>query len=159
MNMDNIKWFKSIVKSLVSENYNNLGNITYDLENDDITKIIIKVIPYEGVHKDIEYTLTLKYRKDSNEKTTWPGIYVDSELFDKIKTDRYLKNNGKNGEHKGICIEKISYGYAFNKNFKLYCDNKWENYVYYVINVLNNLQDFEHGNGIKSNYKEILNIK
>jgi len=156
--MNNIKWYMPIVKSLISENYNDLGTITYDLD-DDITKIIIKVIPHEGVHKDIEYILTLKYRKDSNENTTWPGIYVDSELFNKIKTNRYLKNNGKNGEHKGICIEKISYGYAFKKNFKLYCDNKWKNYVYYVINILNNIQDFEKGNGIKSNYKEILHIK
>ena len=50
--MNNIKWYMPIVKSLISENYNDLGTITYDLD-DDITKIIIKVIPHEGVHKDI----------------------------------------------------------------------------------------------------------
>lgn len=153
----NLKWYTSIIKSLINENYNDLGTIRYEMD-DDITKIIIKIIPHEGVHKDIEYILTLKYRKDSNENTTWPGIYVDSLLFDKIKTDRYLKNNGKNGEHKGICIEKLSYGYAFKKNFNLYCSNKWENHVYYVINILNNLQDFNKGNGIKKDYKEILKI-
>ena len=54
--------------------------------------------------------------------------------------------------------KKLSYGYAFKKNFNLYCSNKWENHVYYVINILNNLQDFNKGNGIKKDYKEILKI-
>ena len=31
-------------------------------------------------------------------------------------------------------------------------------YIYYIITVFNNFQDFEKGNGIKSNYKNIINI-
>jgi len=49
----------------------------------------------------------------------------------------------------------MGYGYIFNKYFKNLCGNKWENYIYNLICVFNNLQDFEKGNGIKSNYKNI----
>ena len=152
--MNNTKWYVNIMKSLCNDEYKDLGKISFlDNDVDNISNIKINIIPYEGVHKDIEYTLTLKYRTDD-----WPGIYVDSPLFDKIKTSRYLSNKGRAGEHKGICIEKLSYGYAFKKNFKLYCNDNWKSYVYYVISILNNIHEFEKGNGFRHDYKEILNI-
>ena len=63
----------------------------------------------------------------------------------------------------GVCMcgnhfKNVGYGYCFNKNFKNFCGNKWENYIYNLICVFNNLQDFEKGNGIKLNYKNILSI-
>ena len=79
-------------------------------------------------------------------------------MYDKIKTNQYLQNKGCVGAHKGICIKNLAYGYNFSKNFKNICDNKWENYIFYVITLFNNLQDFEKGSGIKSSYKRILSI-
>ena len=117
----------------------------------DVLKI--KVIPHEGVHKNKEYFLTLQFQDDG-----WPLIFVDSELFDKIKTPQYVQKKGKVGTHKGICIKRFSHGYAFHKNFKELCNNQWENYIYYMITLFNNVQDFEKGIGFKSNYKEILGI-
>ena len=155
---NNSKWYLTIMKSLCKNKYNDLGIISFSDDTSDTKIIKIHIIPHEGVHKDIEYTLTLKYRTDDNENTTWPGIYIDSPLFDKIKTSRYLSNSGKNGGHKGICIEKLSYGYAFKKNFKLYCNDNWKNYVYYVISILNNIHEFEKGNGFRHDYKKILKI-
>lgn len=77
-------------------------------------------------------------------------------IFDKIKTAQYLQNKGKVGTHKGVCIKNLGYGYNFKKKFRELCDNKWENYIYYLITTFNNIQDFERGNGFKSNYKKIL---
>jgi len=115
----------------------------------------IKVIPHEGIHSKLEYTITIRFIEEGN----WPSVYVDSEMFDKIKTTQYLQNKGRVGApHRGICIKKLGYAYNFNKNFKDLCDNKWENYIYYLITVFNNLQDFEKGVGFKSNYKQILSI-
>jgi len=132
-----LKRFHSISKY----NYSDLGQVDIlDESTLDIMKIVCT--PYEGIHKDISYTLTIKFQEDEQ----WPFIYIDSEIFDKIKT-----NNCK-----GICIKKLSYGYSFRKNFRELCDNKWENYIYYLLSMFNNIQDFEKGNGIKSKYKEIL---
>ena len=98
--------------------------------------------------------MTLKFQKESG----WPLVFIDSEIFDRIKTVQYVYNVGKTGAHKGICIKNMSYGYNFNRNFIKLCDNKWENYIYYLITVFNNLQTFEKGSGIRSNYKKILGI-
>ncbi len=86
-------------------------------------------------------------------------IYEKSLIFHKaikIKTRQYLENRGANGEHKGICIKHIGHGYPFKKNFKDYCGNEWKNYIYNIIVMFNNLQDFEKGTGINSDFKNIL---
>ena len=114
----------------------------------------IQVIPNEGIHAKVYYTITLKFQ----EQGSWPVVNIDSEIFDKIKTSQYLQNKGKVGTHKGICIKNLGYGYNFDKNYTQLCDNKWENYIYYLIITFNNIQDFEKGNGFKSNYKKILSI-
>jgi hypothetical protein len=147
--------FINIVKAVNGNYYSDLGKT--EICNDESTPldiIKVKVIPHEGFHKNIEYTITIKFQEDGK----WPYIFIDSELYDKIKTSQYLHNKGKVGIHKGICIKNLGYGYTFSKNFKELCGNKWENYIYYLITVFNNLQDFEKGNGFKSNYKTILNI-
>ena len=154
INNTKLRRFYNIAKSFNNNYYDDLGKIIID--NDELSLDFIKftVIPFEGIHKNIKYTVTLKYKEDNN----WPLIFIDSDIFDRIKTKQYLKNKGKVGGHKGICIKYLSYGYSFNKNFKYYCKNRWENYIYYIITLFNNFQDFETGNGIKSNYKKILNI-
>jgi hypothetical protein len=152
-----LRRFYNITKSFNNNYYNNLGKVEIIIDNDDelsLDFIKFMVIPFEGIHKNVKYIVTLKYKEDNK----WPLVFVDSDIFDKIKTKQYLKNKGKVGDHKGICIKNLSYGYCFNKNFKYYCNNRWENYIYYIITVFNNFQDFEKGNGIKSNYKNILNI-
>ena len=150
-----IKRFTHLVKVINSTYFDDLGKIELII-NDNIQIDIIKinVIPHQGIHKDIEYILTIKFQEHGG----WPLVYIDSEIYDKIKTNQYIENRGINGHHKGICIKNLSYGYPFIKNFKELCDNKWENYIYYLITLFNNLQDFEKGNGLKSNYKELLNI-
>jgi hypothetical protein len=150
--MKRIKRFYNIAKAIENGFYNDLGNVELT-ENSTLDKIKIKVIPHEGFHLEKEYFITLKFIDDM-----WPLVFIDSTIYDKIKTNQYLKNKGKVGIHKGICIKNLSYGYAFNKHFKNYCNNKWENYIYYIITVFNNLKDFENGNGIKSNYTKILNM-
>ena len=148
-----IKRFHDISKAIYGNYYSDLGK-TEITEDSTLKDIKIKVIPNEGIHKDIEYILTIKFQKEA----TWPFIYIDSEIFDKIKTNQYKENIGKVGDHKGICIKKLGYAYSFKKNFKDLCDNKWENYIYYLIITFNNIQDFEKGNGFKSTYKQILSI-
>jgi len=148
-----IRRFHTIVKAIYSKYYSDLGEVEI-IENDTLENVKIKVIPLEGIHAKLEYIITIKFQEEGS----WPFVYIDSELFDKIKTNQYLQNKGKVGVHKGICIKNFSYGYNFSKNFRELCDNKWENYIYYLIIVFNNLQDFEKGNGFKSNYKEILSI-
>lgn len=150
-----IKRFAHLVKIINSTYFSDLGKTELIIDdNTQIDIIKIKIIPHEGIHKEIEYTLTIKFQEQGN----WPLVYIDSEIYDKVKTKQYIENKGFNGIHKGICIKNLSYGYPFIKNFKELCDNKWENYIYYLITLFNNLQDFEKGNGLKSNYKEILNI-
>ena len=150
-----IRRFAHLVKVINSTYFDDLGKIELSI-NDDIQIDIIKisVIPHQGIHKDIQYILTIKFQEYGG----WPLVYIDSEIYDKIKTNQYIENRGINGNHKGICIKNLSYGYPFIKNFKELCDNKWENYIYYLITLFNNIQDFEKGNGLKSNYKELLNI-
>ena len=148
-----IKRFYHISKAVGDNYYSDLGDTTIT-EESTCENIQIKVIPNEGIHANIEYTITLHFQEEGQ----WPFVYIDSEIFDKIKTSQYVKNKGRHGAHKGICIKNISYAYGFNTNFKKLCDNEWKNYIYYLITVFNNLQDFEKGNGLKSNYKNILSI-
>jgi hypothetical protein len=149
-----IKRFREITKAVYGNYYSDLGE-TDITEDSTLDNLKIKVIPNEGIHASLEYIITIKFQKEGE----WPLVYIDSEIFDKIKTSQYLQNKGKVGEHKGICIKNLGYAYNFNKNFRELCDNKWENYIYYLITLFNNLQDFEKGNGFKSNYKKILSIK
>jgi len=147
--------FAHLVKVINSPYFDDLGKVEMIINNDSQIDIIkIKIIPHQGIHKDIEYIITIKFQGHNN----WPWVYIDSEIYDKIKTIQYIENRGANGDHKGICIKNLSYGYPFITNFKELCDNKWENYIYYLITLFNNIQDFEKGNGLKSNYKEILNL-
>ena len=149
-----LKRLSDITKAIYTGYYSDLCII--ELINEDITleNIKISIVPHEGLHKNVNYIITINFQEEGK----WPLIYINSEIYDKIKTNQYLQEKGKNGKHKGICIKNISYSYNFNKNFQNLCGNKWENYIYNLICVFNNLQDFEKGNGIKSNYKNILFI-
>lgn len=150
-----LKICMEIYKAIASEKYKDLGLVKLQ-ENDNTSIIIIKVIPYEGFHKNKEYVITLNLKESNN----WPIVHIDSEIFDKIKTRQYLQNKGRNGEHKGICIKDLSWCYDFNKNFKDKCGNKWENYLYNLIIVFNNFkEDFVGGNGIVSGFNELLENK
>jgi hypothetical protein len=149
------KIYSNIISNIYNNYYSDLGIVSLDDNTgNDINIIKIKVIPFEGIHKDKEYIITLKFIDNE-----WPLVYIDSEIYDKIKTKQYLENRGFNGGyHKGICIKNIAHGYPFIKNFKKICGNEWKNYLYYVIITFNNLQDFEKGTGFVSDYKEIINI-
>jgi len=149
-----LKRFRDISKSLYTGYYTDLGQ-TDIIEESTLENIKISCIPHEGIHAKIKYIITIKFQEDGN----WPLVYIDSEIYDKIKTNQYLQEKGRAGQHKGICIKKLSYAYGFDINFKNLCDNKWENYIYHLICMFNNLQDFEKGNGIKLSYKNILSIK
>jgi hypothetical protein len=153
MTTTSLKIFRDITKALYTGYYNDLGE-TELIDEDNLKIIKIRVVPHEGIHKNVNYIITIKFQEEEN----WPLVYIDSEIYDQIKTTQYLQEKGRVGIHKGICIKHISYAYNFNKNFKNLCGNKWENYIYHLICVFNNLQDFEKGNGIKSNYKNILSI-
>lgn len=144
-----------IMKELSKGFYNKFGDINIISEDDDITILKISVLPNEGVHEKFPYVITIKFR----EKGEWPLVYIDSEIYDKIKTTQYLQGQGyAGGEHKGICIKYITNGYSFKKNFKEICEDDWNIYISLLICTFNNLQDFEKGNGIKSTYKNILGI-
>ncbi len=148
-----LRIFHSICKAVYSNYYQDLGQV--EIKNDSSINILnILVKPNYGLHVKIPYTLTLKFQ----EPGSWPLVFIDSIIFDKIKTLQYKQNRGASGSHKGICIKNLGYGYSFNKNFKNICDNKWENYLYYLITVFNSIEDFQKGIGFKSNYKEILEI-
>jgi hypothetical protein len=148
-----IQRFCGIATSVEKGVYNDLGVVEIDDES-NLQVIKLKVIPHEGVHQGIEYTVTCKFQEGEN----WPLVFIDSEIYDRVKTSRYILNQGHLGEHKGICIKNLSYGYAFNKHFKTICGNQWKNYIYALIVFFNNIQDFEKGNGLKKNYKSILEI-
>ena len=149
-----IQKFRVISKAVYGKYYDDLGKIEI-AEDSTLEDIKISAIPREGIHAKVKYTMTLKFQEEGS----WPLVFIDSEIFDRIKTVQYVLNVGKTGSHKGICIKNMSYGYNFNKNFKQLCDNKWENYIYYLITVFNNLETFEKGNGIRANYKKILGIE
>lgn len=142
---------KPIQRAINHNYYNDLGSLEF-IEQDTMDTLKIKVIPQYGFHKHEEYFITLHIRSDE-----WPLVFIDSVLFDKVKTNQYLKNKGKVGSHKGICIKNLSYAYGFTKNFKEICNNQWENYLFQIITLFNNFQnDFQKGCGIKSNFQELL---
>ena len=142
---------KPIQNAMETNYYIELGSVEF-VEQDTMESLKIKVIPQYGFHKNQEYFITLQLR--TNE---WPLVFIDSVLFDTIKTAQYLKNKGRVGSHKGICIKNLSYAYNFPNNFKEYCNNQWEIYLFQIITLFNNFQnDFEKGNGIKSNFKKLL---
>jgi hypothetical protein len=147
-----MKRMYTLVKAIEENKYQDLGKIEMR-EESTLDTFRVTVTPYEGVHKDLPYELTLCFKREG-----WPKIMIDSPLFDQIKTKQYIHNRGKVGEHKGICIQYLGYGYLFHKYFPLLCDSRWDNYLYYVITMFNNIQDFENGIGLKSDYKEILGI-
>jgi hypothetical protein len=147
------KRYFSIISAFYNNHFRDLGKVKLIEESNNINDIKFTVIPYEGIHKDKQYIVTLNFYNDK-----WPFVFIDSEIYDKIKTNQYIQNKGKVGNHKGICIKNLSYCYAFKKNFKKYCGDKWESYIYNLIVNFNNLQDFEKGIGIKSNYKDVLNL-
>ena len=97
-----IKRFHNISKAIYGNFFSDLG-ITEITDDSTLEDIKIKVIPNEGIHSNLEYTITIKFQEEGN----WPLVYIDSEIFDKIKTNKYLKNKGKVGVHKGVCIKNL----------------------------------------------------
>ena len=98
-----IRRFYNISNAIyITKYYADLGE-TEITEDSTINNLKIKVIPHEGIHSHLEYTITIKFQEENN----WPLIYIDSEIFDKIKTNQYIQNKGKVGQHKGICIKMI----------------------------------------------------
>lgn len=147
-----IKIVKS-AKLLSDQNEFPLGKISVDEDSDDVNKIAVTVKPHEGFHKNEIYKLNLKFR-DNNQ---WPDVFVKSSIFDKITTNEYKKNKGRSGDHHGICIKDLGYGYSFNKYFKQNCKNEWYNYLILLISTLNDYDNIaEKGNGIRHNFKSIL---
>ena len=61
------------------------------MDESTIENIKIRVVPHEGVHKDVNYIITIKFQEEGN----WPLIYIDSDIYDKIKTNRYLQEKGR----------------------------------------------------------------
>ena len=148
------KRFLSISKAVESGLYSLLGDVIL-AEDSNLEVIKMKVIPRQGVHANKEYTLTIQFKEEG----AWPKILVDSSIFDPIKTPQLKKNIGFGGaEHKGICIKTLSYGYPFYINFNQLCANRWDIYICLLISTFNNIQDFQKGNGFRSNYQQILSI-
>jgi hypothetical protein len=104
MEQQPIRRYRAISKAVFSGYYVDLGE-TDIIEESTLEEIKLKVVPHEGVHAGIEYIITLKFREEGQ----WPLIFVDSAIFDRIKTAQYLQNKGRVGEHKGICINGWSY--------------------------------------------------
>jgi hypothetical protein len=149
-----LRRFANIVRSVESNYFDDLGKIELVVEDENIDVIKFKITPNEGLHQNLEYIMTIKFR----EINQWPLVYIDSGIYDRIKTKQYLANRGFDGCHKGICIKNLSHAYNFQKNFKELCGEKWENYIYNLIIFFNNLQDIGKGVGFKSDYKKILGI-
>ena len=103
-----LKRFRDISKSMYTGYYADLGQ-TDIIEESTLENIKISCIPYEGIHEKIKYIITIKFQEDGN----WPLVYIDSVIYDKIKTSQYLQEKGKAGQHKGICIKNLGYGYNF----------------------------------------------
>lgn len=109
-----MKRFYNIIKSFENKYYNNLGT-TKLLETDNLNNIKIKVTPYEGIHKNIPYYITLNFPNIENNQ--FPKISIDSIIYDKIKTSRYINNIGFNGEHKS---SQVKSAISNSKNKLLY---------------------------------------
>ena len=109
-----MKRFYNIIKSFENKYYNDLGT-TKLLETDNLNNIKIKVTPYEGIHKNIPYYITLNFPNIENNQ--FPKISIDSIIYDKIKTSRYINNIGFNGEHKS---SQVKSAISNSKNKLLY---------------------------------------
>ena len=151
MNSQILKIHRDVERAICASYYNELCDVEI-LEESTLEIMKLRVNPRDGIHAGLDYVISLHFR----EVGQWPAVYIDSNIYDKIKTSQYLNNKGAVGDHKGICIKHLSYAYAFPKHFKNYCDNKWENYIKNLIVFFNYPEDIEKGNGIRSNYKEIL---
>jgi hypothetical protein len=113
MEQQPLKRFLKIANAVRYDYYLDLGK-TNIVEDSSLKVLQIEVTPHEGIHTNIPYVITIKFQKEGE----WPYVFVDSEIFDKIKTNNYLQNKGKTGEdHRGICIKKIGYAYSFKTNF------------------------------------------
>jgi hypothetical protein len=153
MNFQILKIHRNIEKAIRASHYDELGVVEI-VEESTLEILKLRVNPHDGIHTGLDYIVSLHFR----EADQWPTVHIDSSIFDKIKTSQYVNNKGCVGDHKGICIKNLSHSYAFPKHFKNYCDNKWENYVKNIIVFFNYPEDIEKGNGIRSNYKEILGV-
>lgn len=151
--MTSNKRYICIIKAISKGYYSDLGEVDI-MDESNLENIKITCIPHEGFHKNSKYTITIKFQGEES----WPLVYIDSDIYDKIKTRQYIEDRGRFGKHKGICIKDLSHGYNFDRNFKKICGNKWSNYIYNVICLFNNIEDFEKGNGIKSTYKDVLSL-
>lgn len=122
---------KDILSTIKKYDYKNYfdGNIEID-ESTNMSEIVLNIIPNNGFHANLTIILTLKISDQC-----FPLIYVDSPIYDKLKTKNYINNQGSLGEHKGICIHKLYRNEGFYKNFKILCNNEWKNYVIYIINM------------------------
>lgn len=76
-----IKRFAHLVKIINSKYFSDLGNIEFIMDEKNQIEII-KIIPHKGIHKDIQFILTIKFQ----EHDKWPFVYIDYEIYDKIKT-------------------------------------------------------------------------
>ena len=147
-----LKRYRDIAKAVSDNKYEEQGEV--ELTGDSTTEVMrLIVVPRDGFHQGHPYTLTIKFYDPH-----WPRLFIDSPIYDRIKTNQYWNNQGRVGEHKGICIKQFSYCYTFDKHFKNLCDNKWEAYVDILISFFNYAENIGKANGIKSNYKKILVI-
>lgn len=112
--MNRLQRFCNIKKAFDTQFYDDLGVNTFLLQEENIDIITFIIKPHEGFHKNIDYKVKLYFYDIHN----WPLIYINSDIYDKIKTNQYIKNKGSRGNHKGICIKNLSYGYNFTNNFK-----------------------------------------
>ena len=117
-----LKRYLNIRTSINTCYYADLGQVDV-IEENTLDNIKLSCIPHEGIHANLIYIITIKFQGDGE----WPLVYIDSEIYDKIKTSQYLKGKGKSGEHKGICIHNLGHVYTFTTNFIKY-DNVKDNW-------------------------------
>ncbi len=80
------KIYSEIISNLFNDYYKDLGSVSLSNDSGDNINIIkIKVIPFEGFHKEKPYVITLKFIDDK-----WPLVYIDSEIYDKIDCELEL---------------------------------------------------------------------
>ena len=85
INVHRCKVFRSIGRAIRSDMYKDLGLVEM-VEDCSLDAIQFDVVPHEGVHKGIPYRITLKIDNIQN----WPKLFVDSAIYDRIKTSQYF---------------------------------------------------------------------
>jgi hypothetical protein len=147
MNQTPIQRAQAINRAMYDdERIASLGEVGFKTPPETTEKQIIRCIPNEGEHKDVEYVITLTWGCECE----WPHVGIDSSKYDPRKTPQMRQNKGHGGsEHKGICFKGMTHGYAFKKNFKKKFGNNWGNYIYQLILQFNNPQSWEGARGIK----------